>query len=710
MGLACNCESCLRKVWQRRVAGLYPVKNTCFGKGLGVELRELLWRPADGFEGHGRDTAGSTPPVVPGAAPALAKAGVKVESFEVVDWDGDQKLDFLSCIRDENRSGSTRVILHKHSVFETDGISTGSVIVSVDRSTSCDLRAVDFDEDGDIDLFVGQERYFERLTPAKLVERSENPLAMFGGQLVQLVDIDGDGHLDVIQRGSGYLRFFRRSLDGRFIEPLENPVAGIPGRFVNIKASETRMDRILAQGYYTRIVHVADWDSDGLLDLFYLEFGHEDPSNWGLRWGCQKYYRHLVNRDLKYNSHFTSYEDIETSGDKTGNLQFIDWDKDGWDDVVVKPDRYWQNIYLYEVNGNKAQKVSGVLDEVTPIVESLSLLTESVALVDWDGDGSMDLIAIGDVRLVFHQMVSGKFQANPHHPLSQIRFAEESDRQIVPVDWDQDGDMDLFVIELWNEKGQYFEQQHDGSVKERPIEFGAPLVLPPHLDFLLDESLGWHFLDCDGDGDMDLVRSRNQSTGQVSSADPTQYYTQIQACERKEDGSLRCDDDFRCLGTDLSLWNPSAFAEFGKVVKMSVGRTEDGRLKILAAHKSRRHSVLWTAGFCKPKDSCNQKGACIARQANCECNRGYELKDCSRCEPQYYTASLDARHMRSCEECPGEVGGQVCYERGRCFDDVAAQAVTKDYAATLAATGNGSCLCYEVRWEFCWKIGREWEG
>ena len=27
-------------------------------------------------EGHGRDKAGSTPPVVPGAAPALAKAGV----------------------------------------------------------------------------------------------------------------------------------------------------------------------------------------------------------------------------------------------------------------------------------------------------------------------------------------------------------------------------------------------------------------------------------------------------------------------------------------------------------------------------------------------------------------------------------------------------------------------------------------------------------
>ena len=46
---ACSCESCLGKACGR------------------VWLLEC--------EGHGRDKAGSTPPVVPGAAPALAKAG-----------------------------------------------------------------------------------------------------------------------------------------------------------------------------------------------------------------------------------------------------------------------------------------------------------------------------------------------------------------------------------------------------------------------------------------------------------------------------------------------------------------------------------------------------------------------------------------------------------------------------------------------------------
>ena len=54
-----------------------------YGAGLGGSLGQCQGQTATGLggslgqcEGHGRDKAGSTPPVVPGAAPALAKAGV----------------------------------------------------------------------------------------------------------------------------------------------------------------------------------------------------------------------------------------------------------------------------------------------------------------------------------------------------------------------------------------------------------------------------------------------------------------------------------------------------------------------------------------------------------------------------------------------------------------------------------------------------------
>jgi len=57
-------------------------RGLCAGKGQAATLEQQKLT-ATGLGGslgqcecHGRDKAGSTPPVVPGAAPALAKAGV----------------------------------------------------------------------------------------------------------------------------------------------------------------------------------------------------------------------------------------------------------------------------------------------------------------------------------------------------------------------------------------------------------------------------------------------------------------------------------------------------------------------------------------------------------------------------------------------------------------------------------------------------------
>ena len=264
------------------------------------------------------------------------------------------------------------------------------------------------------------------------------------------------------------------------------------------------------------------------------------------------------------------------------------------------------------------------------------------------------------------------------------------DKQIVPVDWDQDGDLDLLVLALEYMDAQYFEQQANGSFREKPLEetpfkpLLPGLALHPTFAFYLS----WHFLDCDEDGDLDLV----QAGAFVLSSG-------LQACKH-DNGTLDCTNDFLCLGTDVSRWR-NEFKGFGEATSLSLSRSADGRLRIVASHKDRKHAVLWTAGFCKPRDPCNQKGSCNPRQASCECMRGYELEDCSRCEPQYYTASLDGRQMRSCKACPGEPN--LCYGRGRCFDDVAAQDLTNNHAAALATTGNGSCLCYEAGWRLFWK-------
>ena len=72
------------------------------------------------------------------------------------------------------------------------------------------------------------------------------------------------------------------------------------------------------------------------------------------------------------------------------------------------------------------------------------------------------------------------------------------------VDFDGDGDMDLF---LGPPDGRYFEQLANGTLREYPLE-QSPVksVLMKQPSEGNDEDLTWQFVDCDDDGDADLIR------------------------------------------------------------------------------------------------------------------------------------------------------------------------------------------------------------
>ena len=613
----------------------------------------------------------------------------------MADWDEDGKLDLLLCFNCQGKLCPTtwldaRVYLLNRTLLPPTPLSlnvdalaeVGSRILSVVAMSRpkryyrqiCDMDVVDFDEDGDLDLFLDlYTRYFERQSTG-LIERPQ-PFGIYNNRVWQVFDFDADGHLELLvntapQRVSVPLGFLRRAHDGSFLMSAENPFADI-----NLEHAGWR-------------VYFADWNSDGLPDLFVLTPLH------GLHYIDFQpiYYQQTRSRDMAYNSHLTVFENIpyEATKNSDSEIKVLDWNQDGLDDHVFAMDT--QGMGVYEVSGLHAQAVPAAWDglELPNRFVGRSKI-HAASLADWDGDGDLDVLlgtyeqpGPGVGQLHYQEREAGHLKpSRPHHQFSAISYQNRRMR-FFPIDWDLDGDMDLVLGD-----GRYFEQLADGSLEEQQQN---------PFRSVLTSTGGWcqkkcalRFLDCDGDGDLDVLRVQGKSR-RID-------HPPVQACEHDSiAGTLRCSGDFKCLGTNLSNFLPSHgddLEKFGRVKALDVVNVSDGLLKFVAFHAKKSGAVLWTAGFCVPLDRCHGKGFCEKGHLNCTCGPGHELGDCSRCKKNFHGVLRNVGQVRERKRCP-ENDGKVCRGRGECLDDAAAQALAEYTTASMAA-GNGSCRCYEAR-------------
>eukprot|EP00435_Cladocopium_sp_Y103_P060611 s97_g22.t1 len=625
--------------------------------------------------------------------------------FEVADWDGDQRLDLLLCTLAVDVV-TVRWLGRSLLTSSVNSVSDIRVVLQT-SGPACDIQAVDFDEDGDLDLLLGHrgikidpiivgpdlgrptsQRYFERVSN-ELEEciGEENPLAAFAGQVQWIADLDGDARLDVlvahdITSRSVRWRYFRRTAAGSFVEPSENPLATISQMHTS------------SWGLY-ELFHVADWNSDGLPDVLRFEASLGGRRRGASRWKLADYFQHLVNTDLKYNSHVNTYMDIHVGEhlDGVDTFSVVDWNRDGFQDVVVMRSHEMSSFFvsrflqLYEFDGKRMNEVEGVFDNVTfgGVLELTLNTNEFVTMIDWDKDGSLDLLLSIRDRLLFFEMISGSFREASENPFGNIRLNVWGGPNTKPmvVDWDNDGDLDLF---LSPPDGRYFEHLENGSLFEWPLE-QSPLStlmksLPPHAkphqwpDFSQTE-WEWHFVDCDTDGDFDLIYTQG---------------SEMHICEH--DGSThewRCDAAILCLGTNLSHFDRGPASR-------SVFVVSDGLLELFVQPTARSSGLQrWTPGFCVPSDPCHGLGACGRRQTHCGCLAGHEALDCSQCQPNYYSLPREVGQVQDCKACPG-ADGKVCHARGICFDDArakAAKALENRSTGAWMAMGNGSCSCNE---------------
>jgi len=187
----------------------------------------------------------------------------------------------------------------------------------------------------------------------------------------------------------------------------------------------------------------------------------------------------------------------------------VDWNGDGFADVVVGP--AWKNaeVRFFEFQDGNFHEAPGVFDIITATINS-SFTRSKLAIVDWDQDGDLDAMISTEHDKFWHvgkihyfERKNGVLQAaTKNHPLTGIKLEKNSVPQLLLVDWDNDGNMDLV---LGPGDGRIFEQLCDGTLREWPLDQNPFKKVLTMKDGIYDD-LTWRFVDCDADGDLDLLR------------------------------------------------------------------------------------------------------------------------------------------------------------------------------------------------------------
>ena len=219
-------------------------------------------------------------------------------------------------------------------------------------------------------------------------------------------DYDNDGHLDLfVTNWAGENNFlYHNNGDGTF----EKITTG----------------SIVNDGGWSRGCTWGDYDNDGFLDLF--------VSNDG---GGNFLYHN------EGGTAFTRVLDtpIASDGGNCYGTAWVDYDNDGWLDLFVARHTNDNNL-LYHNKGN------GVFEKITTgAIVNDGGYSASVSWGDYDGDGCVDLFVANvnnQPNFLYHNNCDGSFSKITAGPIAtDVGFSSTSNW----VDYDNDGDLDLFV-------------------------------------------------------------------------------------------------------------------------------------------------------------------------------------------------------------------------------------------------------------------------